>query len=397
MLSEEEILQLRQEYHESEKRMEKIGKKQFSAVVELSEWLGELIDSIEQIQEKEKGMKNAAVIPKIKMARKGIKLSKGVKSFEWVLANALKEGDISGDMEEKFTAILKLIKNNKIFLAKREFEYFAGIVDLSRKHAEAKEELEKKDGALRREQSRIRKLLEEMEELEKETVDPGKVQVYEEYLKNLEKLEEFRKRYLHSLISKPVAELLEDMEKHSLENYSFPPLRKEKMEELKDFFSENPKLGEYGVGQFCELFNYSEKKLMHICPEISKFRRIVLSDREWFETIHNLDRTTFLAVDDGNEKVMDFYAEKIDGASGIVGKIMQLGKEKNSCREEYEKNRRIGERKKDLSKYSKNKLEGELKETGCLLEVLHSKPEEEEKEREEEQGLLSKIGSFFKP
>ena len=64
--------------------------------------------------------------------------------------------------------------------------------------------------------------------------------------------------------------------------------------------------------QLCELFTYSEKKLSHIYPETSEFRRVVQSDREWFENVHDLERTTFLAIDDENEKVMNFYAERID-------------------------------------------------------------------------------------
>ncbi len=400
MISEGKILQLKQAYYESEKRIEEIGKKQSSTIIELSEWLRKLIENIESTQERGKELENAAVSPRIKLMKKGVKLSKELKNFEMRVVKAFEEGNVSEDIGKRFAAITKSIKKNKLPLAKNEFEYFGEIVELGRRYESAKEELEKKDGILRREQGKVKKILEEIRELEKENIDLEKVQKHEEFLKNLEKLEESRRKYLCTLVSKPVVELFKDMEIYSLEEHPLPFLGEEKTEKLKEFFSENPKLEKYSVSQLCELFNYSEKKLSHIYPETSEFRRVVQSNREWFENVRDLERTTFLAVDDENEKVMSFYAERIDGAREIVEQIMQQRKEKNSYKKEYEKNRRIEERKKEFSKYSENELEKELKEIKHLLVMLHSKPEErkeeEKEEKKEKQGLLSKIESFFK-
>ena len=401
MADEEEILRLKKTYSEYERKIEEIGRKQTSTLIELSEWLGKLIENIESTQERGKELENAAVSPRIKLMKKSIKLSKELKNFEVRVVKAFDEGNLSEANGKKFATIVKSIGMNKISLAKEEFGYFEEIIELNRRYETTREELEKKDGMFRREKIKVGKLLEEIKSLEKEVVISEKVQKYENFLNNLEQLEKSRRRYLSTLISESVLELFNNMEKNSLGEYSFPSLGTEETESLRAFLSENPRLEKYTAGQFCELFNSSEKKLMHICP-VPEFRQTVLANREWFETICNLERTEFLAVDDENEKVMNFYAENVDGAGKIVEQIMQLRNEKISCKKEYEKNSRIEERKKELSKYSKTELENELKEIEHLFEILHSKPGEkkeagrEKPENKETSGLFSRISSFFK-
>lgn len=392
--SKEDILRLTKSYYESEKEMEKIGKKQYPMVVELSEKLGTLIEDIEQAKERGTQMEYADISLRIKLMKRGIKLSKGLMNFEKNVVEVFEEGMISEEMGKRFIAIIKFIKEKQLASAKEEFRYFEEIIELNKMYGQAKAEREKKDRILRREQHRIKKLLEETKELEKETVDLAQVQKYAEFLKNLERLGELRKNYIYSLVSRPVVELLREVEKHSLNDYAFPFIERKNLKELRAFFSENLELGNYTLSQLFDLFSYSEKKLSYIFPETSKFKRIVLSHMKWFETVHNLESAAFIVVDDENEKTMNFYADKIEGAKEIVEQIVRSRKEKNSCRKEYEKNKRIEEQKKKLSAYSKNELEKELNDVESLLGLLHSQPEE--KNEKEETGWISKIESFFK-
>ena len=372
MLSAEEICELKRTHHSLEKRMEKIEKNQLSAIVKLSERLKELMADIESMREKEKNMWNPDLNTRIKISKKGIKLSKELNYFVMEVASEFEKSNIPEDAGKRFMSVAKLIKDNRMDPAKKEFEYFEEIIELSKRYEKTEEEMKEKDRILKREQVRIEKILAEMSELEKETVDLGKVLSYENLLKNLEKLEKLRETYIHSLLSEPVVELLEDIEKYSLKDYCQALPGKEEMAELKEFFSEYPAFGKCNVNQLCEFFEYSEKKLSHICPETSRFRRLVVGNKNLFETILSLEKTTFLAVDDENEKVMDFYAERIEGAQEIVEQIRQLRKEKYSYREEYEKNKKIEKRKEELSKYSKKELEAELRDIEHLLELLHS-------------------------
>jgi len=372
MLSAEEILELKREHHSLEKRMEKIEKNQLSAIVRLSERLKGLMADIGSIREKGKSMWNPDLNTRIKLSKKGVKIYKELNYFVMEVASEFEKGSIPEDAGKRFMSVAKLIKDNRVDPAKKEFEYFGEIIELSKRYERTEEEMKEKDRILKKERARIEAILVEISGLEKETVDLGKVLSYENLLKNLEKLEKLRETYIHSLLSEPVIELLGDIEKYSLKDYCQALPGKDEMTELKEFFSEYPAFGKCNVSQLCEFFGYSEKKLSHMCPETSRFRRLVAGNKNLFETILSLEKTTFLAVDDENEKVMDFYAERIEGAQEIVEQIRQLRKEKYSYREEYEKNKKIEKRKEELSKYSKTGLEAELGDIGHLLELLHS-------------------------
>jgi len=400
MFMEKEITEVKKEDITLEKIMEKIEKNQRSTTLKLSEHLKELMDEIESTQEREKNMRNPAIITRIKVAKKGARLFKNVIYFEKDVAKKFEEGNISEDAGKKFISVVKFIKDGKMPLAKKEFEYFEEIIELSKAYERAEEEMKEKEQILRREQLKIKNIFAEMSELEKETVDLEKVQKYKELLKNLENLKKARETYLNSLLSEPVAELLEDIENQSLRDYyrGFP--EKGEITKLREFFSEYQVFGKCNVGQLCEFFGYSEKKLSHVCPETSKFRKVVLGNRKFFETVHALKHTTFLVVDDENEKVMDFYAKRIKNAQKTVEQIRELSKEKSSCKEEYKKNKKIEKRKEELSKYSKKELEEELKNTGHLLELLHSSPEDKPVDSEpnppKKPGFFSRVLSIFK-
>ncbi len=390
MISREEISELKKKHHSLEKRVEKIGKRQCSGIVRLSEPLKELMDDIEATLEREKSLWNPDIVTKIKLAKKGARLTKKLKYFEEDVVREFENGNITEDIGRRFLVVTNHLRDTKLALAKKEFDYFQKILELSKEHEQSREEMEKKDRMLRKEQHRIESLLAEMSGLEKETVDPEKVRRHEELLENLEKLEGIREAYLSSLTSGPITHLLEIAD--SMRGV-FPDLpAKEEVEGMKVFFSEYPALGSYKADQICELFDFSEKKLSHVCQETSRFKRMIMSNRKWFETARDLKRTDFLRADDEDEKAMEFYAEKSEDARKITERIKLLAKEKLSCKEEYEKKKRTEEKKKELSGCSKDSLEKELEEIEALLEFLHSDVEE----KEARDGLLSKFSSFFK-
>jgi len=392
MVSVEEISEFKKEHLALEERIKKFEKKQYNTILELSEQLNELIYGIETVQDKGKSMKNPAVSTRIKMAKKGMKLSKGLKHFEKEVVFAFDEGRISEETGKRFGSILKSIKKNKMDLAKEEFEYFLEILDLDKRYNESIEELDEKNKTLEKEKLRIKNLLTEMSELEKETVDAEKVRNHEEFSESLKKLEGIRRNYLNSLVSKPVLELLDNLERHPMkDNFHSSP---EKEAELKKFFLDYPDFGKYDAKQLCEISEYSEKKLSHICPETSRFRKLVLGNREFFNSINTLEQTSFLEVNENNENAMGFYAKNLD-AKNIVEKILLLKKDKHSYREEYERDRKIKERKKELEKYSRKELEKELNDIESLIGLLHSDSIPESKEEHAGESLFSRIKSFF--
>jgi hypothetical protein len=394
MTSAEEIAGLKEALRTLERRMEKIERGHRPAALRLFGEMKEIIDGIVSLQEKEKAMSNLSMSPRIKLAKKGMFLGKELIYFEMEAVDEFKNKNISEDLEKRFISVIKLIRDNKIPAAKEELRYFGEIAALDMEYKLAEEEMNKKDQALRREQLRIEKTLEEMAGLEKETVDLEKAHRHEELLKSIEKLRGLRAAYIQSIVSKPVAELLGETEWQPLKEYCGGFQEKDEMAELRRFLSDYPVFGKCNASQICGFFEFSEKKLSYVCPEVSRFKKAVLGNRSLFETIVSLEQTSFLAVDDGNEKTLDFYAQNVKGAQDVIERIRQLKKEKNLDREEYEKSRLIGKRREELAKYSKSGLEKELKDIKSFIELLNSEVPEENAGKG--QGALSGIGGFFK-
>ena len=394
LTSAKEITELKKAHRILGRRMEKIEKSQRPTVVKLSGQLGEIIEGIVSAQEKEKTMWNPAISTRIRLAKKGMLLGKELSRFEIEVVGEFENHNISEDAGKRFISITKLIRGNKMQTAKEELKYFEEIAALDREYERTEEEMKKKDRILKREQLNIEKILEEMAGLEKETINLEKVRRHAELLKNLEKLNGLRAVHIQSLLSKPVVELLGETTGHSLKEYYGVFSEKDEMAQLRRFFFDYPVFGKCNASQICEFFEYNEKKLSHICPETSRFKKVVLGNRNLFETISSLGQTAFLAVDDENEKTLEFYARNVEGAQEVVEQIRKLKKEKNSDREEYEKSRRMEKHREELAKYSKTALEVELKAIRGLLELLHSEvPEGNGGEVHE---LLSGISVFMK-
>ena len=383
MLDREEISELRKKHLNLEKRIRKIGERQCASVSKLSEALNDILENIEATVERDKELWNPDISTKIKLAKKGIKLSKKLKYFEAEVVKEFEAGNISQDIGKRFIAVIRHMQNNKMADAKKEFRYLLDIAQVNRDYEASKEEIEKKDAALRKKQLKAETLLKELSAIEKQSIDSDKVQRYEELLKDLQELEKIRTAYISSLCSKPITELLDDTD--PMRDSIHVP-EKEKMEEIRKFFSENPELGGYRAEKICELFDFNEKKLSHVCHDSVGFRRVIRGQGHFFETLRDLRQTKFLEVDDG-DKSLAFYAEK---NRKIVERIRILRKDKVSCKNEYEKKLWIGEKRKELSKYSKEGLEAELREAESLVEFLHSEP------KEEKPGLFSRLTSFFK-
>ena len=376
-----EISEFKEKHYELERRVEKVGRKQCISVSKLSDALKDIIDDIESTVERDKELWNPDISTKIKLAKKGIKLSKKLKYFEGDVVREFDAGNISQDIGKRFIAVIKAYQNNKKDDANRKFAYLLEIRELYMEYEASKQEMEKKEELLRKKQHKEIALLEELSQVQKATIDEGKVRSYEKFLKDMQELEKAREDHFSSLAAKPMTELLEQAE--SLRDYFTGMPGKEEMKEIRKFFSDYPDIGAYRIGQVCEMFDFNEKKLSHVCQETIRFRKVIKENRKWFEMLRDLEKTRFL--DPADEKSLDFYSK--NGAK-IVERIRAF-KDREACKKEYERKLELEKKREELSGYSKDDLEAELRETESLLEFLHEKPEIEE-------GLLSRISSFFK-
>ncbi len=394
MFSVEELSDLKRSYKRLADEIDRIGKGRFESALRLSGKLKDLMAEIEETNEREKSLYNPAMITRMKIAKRGFELSKSLREFEIEVAAGFEKGEVSEDAGKRFMSITKLIKVGNIQKAKDEFRYFEKINELDRDYKAAGEEIQDKEKQLRREQVRVEKMLAEMAEIEKSAIDTGKAIRYEELSKELEEIQEVRKRYVHSVLTTPVAELLGNPQRYPLKEAISSYPAKEQLDELVGFLSEYPDFGKCDAGQLCGFFGYSEKKLSHICPETTRFKKAVLGNREFFETISSLDKNASLITNAEDQKILDLIAGMEEGAEEIVGRIAVISKEKDACREEYEKNERIRKKREELSGYPKDGLEAELKDIARLLDVLHSdNPKTGDENRG---GLFSIFGRLLK-
>jgi hypothetical protein len=391
MIGEAEISRLRDGRDSLRKKIERIGLEQCQEILRLYKLLKELMAGIEETKEREKSLYNPAIITRMRIAKKGYELGKGLNHFEIEVAAAFEKGIIKEDAGRRFIRIAKLIKEKKMDEAKGESSHFESITGLMKAYEGSKEEIEGADKLLRREELRIGKVLQDMSDLEKEAVDLERAQRYERLLIEIERLKKARESYIHSLLSTPVSELLPMMENQRLGGFfpSFPS--EDGIAGLKAFFSDYPAFGKCNAEQLCEFFGYSEKRLSHVCPETSRFRKAVGGNRAFFEAIRSLQQTAILPADGEDESVLDFFARNAEGAQEIVESIRALGKDKGACRHEYDKRARVEGKRKELSDFSRTEMEAELGRIRHLLELLHS-----EKRDDGNRGLLSILDAFLK-
>ena len=396
MMGREELADFKRKHLEMEREIGEIGTGQFSSIIRLAMALNELMEGIEEVQEQEKKLRDPHVNERIRIMKKGIKLGKNVKYFEDNVVIEFSQGNIQEKTGKKFVEVTKAIRKSKMPVARKDFGHFQEMLDLHKAYEESMEKMKNEERALRKEMHQTESMLAGFAWLEQQSVDPEKVRRCQEWQESTAKLETLRQEYFTSLSLVPASELLGN--EVLAESQFNEPWQKEKIKEIQEFFSKYPELGKYTASQICGLLSASEKKLSHLCPETSKFRGSIGENKQIFEALHSLGRTSFLEANPEDGATMDFYAKNIPGAGPLVEKLVELAPKKQECGAECQKQKEIDEKKKDLEGTSKEKLEAHLEETKSLLELLSAGPDALQPEKEEEKGesLFSRVASFFR-
>ena len=215
---------------------------------------------------------------------------------------------------------------------------------------------------------------------------------YKQYVSNLEKIEKIRFDYLSSLSAESVTTLVENQYLVS----QIPSPETQDVSDIRSFLGEYPQVGTLRMLQLTELFSASDAKLSHICAETSKFKRVILENKAFFDNLHNIAQTNFLALNFEDEKVMEFYTKK--GAKDILAQIKAAASNKEELKAEYEKHQKIQEKKEELKEYSQEQLGSELEQIHSKLELITSEyvPKAKSPKAEKGESFFSRIGSFFK-
>jgi len=391
MLAEVEISGLRKTFFNLKRRLAGFGEKEASGALMLAQRLKGLIAELDSTIAREKSLYNAALITRMKLAKKGYKLSKGVLSFEREVADEFEKGKLSENMGRRLILVIRHIKGSDLKEAKKEFVYLEEYIELNRQYGITREALEEKERALKREEHRVVNVLQEMADLENQSVDQEKVRRHEELSKDIALLEKAREAYICSLLLQPVAKLLNKLDAHPLKDRIPLMPQKDELSALENYFSRYPQVGGSSIEELCSLFDLSEKRLSHTAPDVAGFKKIVGERRRFFESIRSLRQSGFLAIDIDDEAMLDHFASGVDGTQDTISRIRALKANRRADLEEYERSARIEAKKAELAQYTKEGLEDELQLIRRLITFLGSEPVEEERK---EGGFFKMLGSL---
>lgn len=385
MMGEKELSDLRKAYYSLGEKYRGAGLDRYPIVVERAELLKGLLETIESTVERDKSLWNPDISTKIRLAKKGMRLSKKIIYFERDIVKEYEKGNLSQDFGNRFISVTNLIKDSKFPEADREFRYFQEIMDLSKEYGRLKAEMERADRDLEKEQHRLQVLLDELSSLDKQEIDMDLVRKHEKLLQAIEEIKGIRDRYLTTIASKPISRLLD-----ILEALRFPGLpAKDDMKEIRAFLSDYPAIAAYDAHGITQTCGFSEKKLSHICQETSRFKKTIWAHRRFFDILVDLAHSDLLSLD--TDEGLDRLADSIEGVADTVRRIRTLRQDEQESKREYLKRNELEKRRGELSVYSKEILENDLAEAKKLQEYLRTPPE-----NKESKGLISRIRSFFR-
>jgi len=418
MRNEEELLKLKEEYDKTRKEIDSFG--QIDKIIELSLWLKALIEESEKLKKQLENIQNKSIRYKIKFKKKPAKLYKEECIFEATISNEMKNQSLSLGVGRRMLSIIELLKRNKIDSIGSRFDYFENIIKINGVYKKNREELQKEKSNLERELNKSNNLLKDIGNLNSIEVDDEKVNLYKNYLSRLNKLDSLRKQYIKSLLSLNIAELIEKVKKDSLITYGFPNIDENKLEMLYTAFKEDNFFLSKDISAICKMFEYSDDRIAHIYPEVSKFKRIILANRVWFDKIYKLKNSNFAAFNEKAgtlEKLKPFYLNQIPESKEIIEGIEKQKDNIKIYKTEYEKSIKYESEIKKLSDYSKSELEKQVVKYKRMLKMLGLGEKQKHTERtinntdikentdrdsmdkdgekKEKKGIFNRLKSFF--
>lgn len=390
MYTKKELIQLKQNYYDTLSEINELGKEQFKDILELIEWLEDLMEKTERLKKQEEAP-NQDLRQKMKLGRKMQKAYKYDTSFEATIIHAINEGKLSNEIGERFKEMATLLKKRKISEMKHKFKYFENLIKLNKKYQKYTTEIEEIKSDLETKINKIENILTDLKWLNK--LDTKKFELIENHLKDLNKLKDIRLQYISSLLDLKLSDLLIKIKEENLFDYDFPHISQDKLDELEELFKNDKFFSNMKIYDLVKYFDYSDQKLSHVYPEISKFKKLILRERVWFDKISHLDQTKFLMwkkEEPLNNKLKEFY-EKLPNSKDILKSLEVYEKELPGFKEKYKEYEEYKIKLEELSEYSKDKLEKELQTYKELLDTLNS----EVKEVKKSEGFFDKLKGFL--
>ena len=384
-----EVRSLVQEKRRIEGKLKLAGGEDFHFLLQDCSDLSDMIDEIEDVSSQMGEKEHAAFEAKIKFSRKVRRKAKDMKNFEQHLVSEYESKHITLEHGKRMVSIIKLLRSKSTDKAKREAKEFYEFMEMGSRLEIVDGLLLKKHAQMERAKRGVEAQLSGLEWLEKEPpIDDEKVKRHEERVQLEGKLSELWSSRVQMLKSLPMAEFLKKMKEGGLGNIGFPEISAEESEAMTAFLQKN-RLEAKTAEQLHEMAGQSEQLLRHLGVDLALFRQEVAARRSFLFGIMSFSA-------DSHKPDLAYLSAHDEGARKLAERHAELEKAKDADGKEWERAKKIKQKKEELAGAGKAALEKSLQELRALQDVLDGKAEPAKAgEDEKGKGIVGSILKLF--
>ena len=381
---------LAREKQQIEAELRLAGGDDFHFLLEDCSDLSDIIDEIDEVNSKMGEKEHAAFEAKVKFSRKIRRKAKDLKNFEQHLVQEYDNKHITLEHGKRMVSIIKLLRSKKVDDARREAKEFYEFLEMGARLAIIDDLLLKKRAQIERAKRGAEARLSDLEWLEKEPpVDESKVKRHEELSQlNVELLKTWA-AHVQALKSMPLCVLLGKMKGDELGKIGFPEIAEKDAEQLVVFLQKHG-LSAKSAEELHEMAGQSEQKLRHSGMDLALFRQEVVARKAFLFEIMTFSADSCALT--AGSPALAYFSENDEGARKLVERLSELEKSNGEDNAEWERARRINERREALSGADKASVDNELQKLRTLVDVLDGKaaPTDAEKS-EKEKGIVGAL------
>ena len=374
LLEEKKEIEARvREKKQIEEKLVLAGGQEYHFLLEDCSDLLDMISEVSEIKNKKDKKMHAAFETKVKFSRKIRRKAKDLNNFEQKLIKEYDSKHITLEHGRKMVAIVKLLRSSDDEKAQREAAEFYELENLECRLIEIKEILLKKSTQIEKTKRTAASQLADIEWLEKEpALNAEKIDRHTQRTRLKEALQEARTEYIISLESMPLYEILKKVQEQELEKLGFPKISISDIESLRAFLHK-AKLEEKSAGQLQDMAQLSEKRLHHLGIDLAGFRKEILTRQTFFLQIMHMQTTDFLSDLTDGSSALTYLSGNSQKAKKTGDEMEALGKTAKEDELEWQRAKKIAEKKSEIAGANKEGLEKTLQELDNLQEIIEGK------------------------
>ena len=198
------------------------------------------------------------------------------------------------------------------------------------------------------------------------------------------------------LKSMPLPALLKKIKEERLTGLGFPGIGEDEMASLAAYL-QKASLESKSAEQLLEMAGSSEQKLRHLGIDLPGFRQEVVGQRAFLSAVVSLQQGDFLSDLSPASPSLAYLARQTEAAAKAAARLAEIHKTEAEDGHEWERRKKIEEKKAELAGIDKHKLAGELGELEALENIMDGKlPEAPSQETKKRKGLIDSVFGIFR-